>query len=68
MATQIYTHIKQLINVREQSRLLRGKELAELPVIHDGYLIIEDGIIAEYGEMKDFEKASHDGRDWEGAV
>jgi imidazolonepropionase len=53
MSTQIITNIKQLVNVREQTYILRGAELAELPVIENAYLIIEDGIIAGYGEMKD---------------
>jgi imidazolonepropionase len=52
MRTQIITNIKQLVNVRSKTHLLRGAELAELPVIENAYLIIEDGIIAEYGEMK----------------
>jgi len=52
MATHIITNIKQLVNVREETHLLRGSELAELPVIDNAFLIIEDGIIAEYGEMK----------------
>ncbi|MEP6595110.1 MAG: imidazolonepropionase [Ginsengibacter sp.] len=68
MATEIYTHIKQLINVRQQSQLLRGKKLAELPIIKDAYLIIEDGIIAGYGEMKNFKKVSADGGDCKGAI
>jgi imidazolonepropionase len=49
------TNIKQLVGVREENKLLRGKELLELPVIKNSYLIIEDGIIAKYGEMKDLE-------------
>ena len=53
MASKIITNIKQLVNVREQTHVLRGEELAQLPVIENAYLIIEDGIIAEYGEMKD---------------
>ncbi|MFN8290676.1 MAG: imidazolonepropionase [Chitinophagaceae bacterium] len=52
MATRLITHIKQLVNTREDNRLLRGSELAVLPVIRDAYLLIEDGIIAAYGEMK----------------
>ena len=68
MATQIYTHIKQLINVRQQSQLVRGKELSELPIIYNGYLIIEDGIIADYGEMENFKKDFYNTKDWEGAV
>jgi imidazolonepropionase len=54
MPTQIFTNIKQLVNVRKQTHVLRGAELAELPIIENAYLIIEDGMIADYGEMKDF--------------
>lgn len=49
--TTLITNIKQLVNVREESKLLRGKELAELPFIENVYVIIEDGRIAEYGKM-----------------
>ena len=50
--TTLITNIKQLVNVREESKLLRGKELSVLPCIENAYLLIEDGIIAECGEMK----------------
>jgi len=49
--TTLITNIKQLVNTREQDPLLRGKALAELPVIEDAFLLIEDGIIAQYGAM-----------------
>jgi imidazolonepropionase len=49
----IITNIKQLVNVREQSPLLRGKEMAVLPCIENAYLIIEDDVIIEYGSMKE---------------
>jgi imidazolonepropionase len=52
MASQIITNIKQLLNVREETHLLRGAALAELPVIQNAYLIIEDGVIATYGKMQ----------------
>lgn len=52
MAATIITNIRQLVNTREQNQLLRGKELAVLPCIENAYLVVEDGIIAEYGEMK----------------
>ncbi|MDB5224156.1 MAG: imidazolonepropionase [Chitinophagaceae bacterium] len=68
MPSQIITNIKQLVNVREQTHLLRGEELAHLPVIENAYLIIEDGIIAEYGEMKDAPKVSATGGDLEGII
>lgn len=50
--TTLITNIKQLINVREESKLLRGKALAHLPSIEDAYIVIEDGIIQDYGEME----------------
>lgn len=53
----IITNIKQLVNVREENKLLRGKQLADLPVIDNAYLVIEDGLIKDFGEMKD--------RNWE---
>ncbi len=52
MPSQIFTNIKQLVNVRKETHVLRGAELAELPIIEKAYLIIEDGIIAGFGEMK----------------
>jgi imidazolonepropionase len=52
MSSQIITNINQLVNVREETHLLRGAELTELPVIENAYVIIEDGIIAAYGEMQ----------------
>src|ERR1051326_1403190 len=50
--TTVITDIKQLVGVRQENKLLRGKELAELPVIDDAYLIVEDGIIVGYDRME----------------
>src|SRR6478609_9099249 len=47
----LITNIHQLINVRKESKLLRGKELAVIPVIENAYLLVKDGLIKEYGEM-----------------
>jgi imidazolonepropionase len=52
MQRQVIINISCLANVRTESHILRGKELAELPCIYDAYLIIEDRVIIEYGEMK----------------
>ena len=41
-----------LVNVRDTSPVLRGKELAELPCIKDGWLLIEDKQIAGVGTME----------------
>ena len=49
----LITNIKQLVGVRKESKLLRGKELAELSCIENAYLIIDKGLIKEFGEMKD---------------
>ena len=48
----LIVNIGKLVNVREESKLLRGKELAELPCIDNAYLIVDNGTIAEIGEMK----------------
>lgn len=49
---QLIKNIKSLINVREESPLLKGSMLAHLPCLHDAYLHIEDGNIAGYGPMQ----------------
>ncbi len=51
--TSIITNIKCLVNTRSQNKMLRGNELAYLPVVQNAYLIIEDGIISDYGPMDD---------------
>ncbi|MEJ8819003.1 imidazolonepropionase [Lacibacter sp. H407] len=48
----LITNIKQLIGIRDESSLLRGSALAELPVLENAYLLINDVLIAAYGEMK----------------
>ena len=46
-------NIKELIQVRDIGILkVSGKEMNELPTIKNAYLLIEDDLIAEYGEMK----------------
>lgn len=51
--TTLITNIKQLVNVREESTLLRGKELSILPCIENAYLVIEEEIISDFGSMKE---------------
>ena len=53
--TTLITNIAQLVNVRENNILLRGKDLSVLPCIENAFLLIEDGIIAEYGAMYELE-------------
>lgn len=49
----IMHHIQYLVNTRMESNVLRGTELAKLPVIQDAYLVIENGKILRYGPMKE---------------
>ena len=49
--TTLIANIAQLVNTREETNLLRGKELATLPCIENAFVVIEEGIIAEYGLM-----------------
>ncbi len=53
--TTLITNIAQLINTKEETVLLRGKELGNLPLIENAFLLIEDGLIANYGAMYDLE-------------
>lgn len=55
MSATLITNIKQLIGTRKENNLLRGKDLAILPEIEDAFLLIEDGIIAEFGAMYELE-------------
>jgi imidazolonepropionase len=55
MASLLITNIRQLVNVREQTSLLRGNELAHLPCIDNAYLLIEGDTIVQYGRMEDLD-------------
>ena len=51
----LFINISQLINVRQKNVQLRGAALANLPIIEDAYLLVEDGLIADYGCMYELE-------------
>ena len=53
--TTLVTNITQLVNTREETMLLRGAALAKLPSIENAFLLIEDGIITDYGHMYELE-------------
>ena len=53
--TTLISNIKQLLGTREETKLLRGMELAQLPFLDDAFLLIEDGTIADYGTMYELE-------------
>ena len=49
--TTLVTNIHSLVNTRETTSILKGPQLANLPIINDAYLLIEDDTIAGYGMM-----------------
>jgi len=53
--TTLIINIAVLAGCREKNELLRGKALADLPYIENAFLLIEDGIIASYGNMYELE-------------
>ena len=53
MSSSLIINIKQLVNTREQTHLLRGPELADLPCLEGAWLLIEDDEIAGYGPMSE---------------
>lgn len=49
----LITNIKELLQVRETSvAKVSGAEMAVLPTIKNAFLILEDDLIADFGEMK----------------
>lgn len=62
---KLIKNIKGLAGVYEQSpERLCGKEMGAIPILHDAWLAIEDGLIADYGLMADWPGIS-DWRDLE---
>lgn len=59
MAATLITNIKQLVNVREQWPVLRGKELANLPCIDNAFLLIEADTIVAFGTMNELATTHH---------
>lgn len=68
MPAIIITNIKLLVNTRAENTLLRGKELSDLPCIENAYLILEDGIIADYGHMSSLKASDTNSLDASGQL
>lgn len=48
----LFTHIKTLVQVRENDiHLLAGKDMQELPVINNAFLLVEGDAISDFGPM-----------------
>ena len=53
--TILIKNIAAIYNVRSENKLLRGKDLAVLPMIENAFIIIEDDCIADFGSMDDID-------------
>lgn len=48
----LFKNIKELVQVRKENiEKVSGEEMKELPTIKDAWLLVEDGKIADFGEM-----------------
>ncbi len=58
-------NIGGLVGIYETApHILKGKDLGSLPIIHNAWLAVEDGLVVEYGKMEDWPGIS-DWRDLE---
>ena len=54
-------NIKELVGVETAPKLRKqGKEMAELQTVKEAYLLVEDGEIRAFGEMKDLKQENAD--------
>ena len=52
MSSILITHIKELIQAVDKPRnFLSGEEMSNLPVIRNAYLLIDNGMIRDFGPM-----------------
>ncbi|MEO8535584.1 MAG: imidazolonepropionase [Flavobacterium sp.] len=59
--TTLITNIKELLQVRETSvSKVSGAEMAVLPTIKNAFLVLEDTLIADFGEMKNLPEIKAD--------
>jgi imidazolonepropionase len=57
----VLENIKELIQVDTKNRLwVAGKSMAEVQTIKDGFLVIQDGLIEDFGPMENYSEADSD--------
>ena len=50
----LFINIKQLVQVREQKiSFVSGEEMRNLPTIDNAFVLVENGLIADFGKMAD---------------
>ena len=65
----LFTNIKELVQVREISiDFLSGKEMNVLPTIKNAFLLVENGLIADFGTMENCQKTKFKIIDAEGKM
>jgi len=53
----LFKNIKELIQIRKKPiKFVSGKEMSNLPSIKNAFLLVENGLITNFGEMKDCPK------------
>lgn len=58
---QLYKHIRQLIQVRDEHvERVCGREMCHLPCIDNAYLLVENGLISSYGPMSECPEINFD--------
>ena len=55
-STTLITNIKELVGLHPTDAVLRGQQLASLPMLHKAYLVIENHEIAEVGSMETIDR------------
>lgn len=60
MNSKAFINIKQLLQVETNSLKLKvsGEEMKTLPLINNAYLIIENDVIVDFGEMSNFQNSN----------
>jgi len=60
----LITNIKALVGVHPKERLfLRGSELNQLPILENAWLLLEDGLIKDFGSMENLNTHPNNYRD-----
>jgi imidazolonepropionase len=55
-STTLITNIEELVGLHPTDAVLRGQQLASLPMLHKAYLVIENHEIAEVGSMETIDR------------
>ena len=66
---KLFTNIDQLVQIRESStNLLRGAMMKDLPSLKNAWLLVEAGLISDYGSMDSLEQTADETIDLSGAM